>query len=205
MFTGISEEVGKVRAFNQKGDHVEIGVSCKKVLEGTKIGDSIMTDGVCLTVTKLGEDFFTADMMAESLKVTKFDKNILGKRVNLERALQVSDRLDGHLVQGHVDGVGKIIAINKNVVRIKTGRDLSKYLVRKGSVALDGISLTISYEEGDVFEVSLIPETLEATNFKEKRVGDTLNIETDIIGRFIEKLMKNEEGRDLKTLLEGGF
>lgn len=205
MFTGISEEIGEVVAFTQKSDHVTIEVKADIVLEDIKKGDSIMTDGVCLTVTSFTDKSYTADIMNESLKVTKFDRSILLKKVNLERAMRIGSRLDGHVVQGHVDGLGNIIAINKNVYRIKTTRDISKYIVKKGSVAIDGISLTVSMADKDIFEVSLIPETLEATNFKYKKINDQVNIETDIIGRYIEKLTEDKERVDKNFLLENGF
>lgn len=201
MFTGISTELGKVTDFRQKSDHVEVKISCKNVLEDLKIGDSIMTDGVCLTVTEFGNDYYKADLMKESLDKTKYSPAILGKYVNLERALRFSDRLDGHIVQGHVDGVGKLIGINKNVYRFKTDRSICKYIVNKGSVCLDGISLTVSAESADNFEVSLIPETISNTNFKNKKIGDLVNIETDIIGRFVEKLYRNDNKEDLGSLL----
>ena len=201
MFTGISTELGKVAEFRQKSDHVEVKITCKGVLEDLKLGDSIMTDGVCLTVKEFGSDYYKADLMKESLDKTKFDSSFLGKFVNLERALRFSDRLDGHIVQGHVDGVGKLIGINKNVYRFKTDRRIYKYIVNKGSVCIDGISLTVSAESADTFEVSLIPETIANTNFKYKKIGDAVNIETDIIGRFVEKLYKNDKKEDLGSLL----
>lgn len=201
MFTGISTELGKVAEFRQKSDHVEVKISCKGVLEDLKIGDSLMTDGVCLTVKEFGPDYYKADLMKESLDKTKFDSSLLGKFVNLERALRFSDRLDGHIVQGHVDGVVKLIGINKNVYRFKTDRKICKYIVNKGSVCLDGISLTVSAESAYTFEVSLIPETIANTNFKYKKIGDAVNIETDIIGRFVEKLYRNDKKEDLGSLL----
>lgn len=201
MFTGISTELGKVAEFRQKSNHVEVKITCKGVLEDLKIGDSLMTDGVCLTVKEFGPDYYKADLMKESLDKTKFDSSLLGKFVNLERALRFSDRLDGHIVQGHVDGVVKLIGINKNVYRFKTDRKICKYIVNKGSVCLDGISLTVSAESADTFEVSLIPETIANTNFKYKKIGDAVNIETDIIGRFVEKLYRNDKKEDLGSLL----
>lgn len=201
MFTGISTELGKVQEFRQKSDHVEVKISCREVLEDLKLGDSIMTDGVCLTVKEYGPDYYKADLMKESLDKTKFSPAILGKYVNLERALRFSDRLDGHIVQGHVDGIGKLIGINKNVYRFKTDRKICKYIVNKGSVCIDGISLTVSAESAETFEVSLIPETIANTNFKYKKIGDAVNIETDIIGRFVEKLYKNNSKEDLGLIL----
>ena len=201
MFTGIAEELGLVKEFKQKSDTVEIKISCKKVLEDTKLGDSIMTDGVCLTVTEMTDSYYKADIMNESLKKTKFDRSLLGKEVNLERALRFSDRLDGHIVQGHVDGVGRLISINKNVYRFKTTRDIGKYIVNKGSIAIDGISLTVSYEQDDILEVSLRPETLSRTNLKNRRVGDLVNLETDILSRIVEKLNRSEKKEDRDSLL----
>lgn len=207
MFTGIAEEIGKVNKFNMTGEKATLEISCKKVLDDLKLGDSIMTDGICLTVTDFQDSFFKADLMAESLKVTKFDKTILGKNVNLERALKLGGRLDGHLVQGHVDGVGKIISISDNVFRIKAQPSISKYIVKKGSICIDGISLTVSSENDHIFEVSLIPETLIRTNLSDRKVGDLVNLETDILGRFVEKLMNNQnnERMDRNFLLENGF
>lgn len=201
MFTGIAEELGLVKEFRQKSDTVEIKIACKKVLEETKLGDSIMTDGVCLTVTEITDSYYKADIMNESLKKTKFDRSLLGKEVNLERALRFSDRLDGHIVQGHVDGVGRLISINKNVYRFKTSREIGKFIVNKGSIAIDGISLTVSFENDDIFEVSLIPETLTRTNLKNRRVGDLVNLETDILSRIVEKLYRSEKKEDRDSLL----
>lgn len=201
MFTGIAEELGKVVEFRQNSSITKVKIACKKVLEDTKLGDSIMTDGVCLTVTELTDSYYKADIMAESLRKTKFDRSLLGKEVNLERALRFSDRLDGHIVQGHVDGVGRLISINKNVYRFKTSRDISKYIVNKGSIAIDGISLTVSFEQGDIFEVSLIPETLARTNLKNKKVGDLVNLETDIFSRIVEKLNRSEQKEDRDSIL----
>lgn len=205
MFTGISEELGQVIGFRQQANHVTIEVEANKVLEGTKKGDSIMTDGVCLTVTSFTDKSYTADIMNESLKITKFDRNILNKKVNLERAMRVDGRLDGHIVQGHVDGTARLIGINNNVYKFKTSRDISKYIVKKGSIAIDGISLTVSMASSDIFEVSLIPETIEATNLKYRKINDSVNIETDIIGRYIEKLTMDKERVDKNYLLENGF
>ena len=202
MFTGIAEELGKVIEFKQNSDTVKIKIACKKVLEGTKLGDSIMTDGVCLTVTEMTDSYYKADIMNESLKKTKFDRNLLGKEVNLERALRFSDRLDGHIVQGHIDGVGRLISISKNVYRFKTNREISKYIVNKGSIAIDGISLTVSFEQDDIFEVSLIPETIARTNFKNKKVGDLVNLETDILSRIVEKLNRSEKKEDRSSILD---
>lgn len=205
MFTGISEELGKVVSFKNKGGHVEIEVECQKVLEDTKLGDSIMTDGVCLTVKEISKNSYKADIMAESLKMTKFNRSIINKKVNLERAMRLSDRLDGHIVQGHVDGVGRIKSIRDNVFTIECDNHIKDLVVKKGSISLDGISLTVSDDNFNDFSVSLIPETLVRTNFKYKKVGDQINIETDIIQRFIQKSMAKKERLDKNFLLENGF
>ncbi|MCI7238540.1 MAG: riboflavin synthase [Anaerococcus sp.] len=205
MFTGIAKEVGEIKEIRQKGDGITLTVKANEVLRDLNIGDSIMTDGVCLTVVSFSDEYFRADMMRESISSTKFDQVKKGAVVNLERALRFSDRLDGHLVQGHVDGLGRIIAINKNVFRISASEDILKYVVRKGSVCLDGISLTVSFENSSYFEVSLIPETLANTNFKYKKVNELVNIETDIIMRALEKLSKREERMDKNFLLSRGF
>lgn len=205
MFTGICEEIGKINKFDLRGSKARLEISCKKVLEDLKEGDSIMTDGVCLTVTEFSDSYFRADMMEESLKLTKFNKNMVNRDVNLERALKIGSRLDGHLVQGHVDGLGRVLSTRGNVLRIKADSTISKYIVKKGSICIDGISLTVSYEDGDIFEVSLIPETLVRTNLKNSKVNDLVNLETDILGRFVEKLMKSEERMDRNFLLENGF
>ncbi|MDD7044367.1 MAG: riboflavin synthase [Anaerococcus sp.] len=205
MFTGIAKEVGEIKEIRQKGDGITLTVKANEVLRDLNIGDSIMTDGVCLTVVNFSDEYFRADMMRESISSTKFDQVKKGAVVNLERALRFSDRLDGHLVQGHVDGLGRIIAINKNVFRISASEDILKYVVRKGSVCLDGISLTVSFENSSYFEVSLIPETLANTNFKYKKVNELVNIETDIIMRALEKLSKREERMDKNFLLSRGF
>ena len=207
MFTGISEEMGKILSFKKINDHVQIEIEASLVLEDTKLGDSIMTDGVCLTVTEITDKTYKADLMNESLKMTKFDSSYVKKKVKLERALRLSDRLDGHIVQGHVDGVGKIKNIRENIFTISASPEICSLIVKKGSVTLDGISLTVSDDKNTSFEVALIPETLERTNFKYKKVGDEINIETDIINRFIQKSMANkkEERLDKNFLLENGF
>lgn len=181
------------------------------MLEGTKLGDSIATNGVCLTVTKLGEDFFEAEAMLETLNNTTFKDLKVGEVLNLERALSPMKRLDGHIVQGHVDGVGKIIKITHNaneiVYKISADEEELKYVVNKGSVALDGISLTVSLVDRDSLEVSIIPTTIRETNLKDKKLGDSINIETDIIGRYVYKFINKEEKSiiDLEFLKENGF
>ncbi|MGI5949456.1 riboflavin synthase [Peptoniphilus sp.] len=211
MFTGIIEELGKLESIKKSKDLYTLNISCHKVLEGTKLGDSIATNGVCLTVTNLGDGFFEAEAMLETINNTTFKELKSKDLLNLERALSPNKRLDGHIVQGHVDGVGKIINIinnnNEIVYKISADEDLLKYVVNKGSVALDGISLTVSDVDKNSLEVSIIPTTIRETNLKDKRVGDLINIETDIIGRYVYKFLNKEEesGISLEFLKNSGF
>lgn len=212
MFTGIIEEIGKISGLNKKSNLLEIKVSCKKVLENTKYGDSIATNGVCLTVTELGSDYFKAEIMKESLDHTTFSKAALGNRVNLERALLAGGRLDGHMVQGHVDGIGKVrkIVEGQNLVEyiIGASNEVLDYVVQKGSICIDGISLTVSDVGDDYFKVSIIPTTLKETILPEKRIGDEVNIETDILGRYVLKMLRKTQGRSKITeefLRDNGF
>ena len=189
MFTGIIEEAGIFGGLTRG----EITINCKTVLGDIKIGDSISTNGICLTVTKFDARSFNADVMPETMRRTSLSELKSGSRVNLERALRVGDRLGGHIVSGHIDGVGRIIEIraegNAHVVRVECERTLLRQIVEKGSVALDGMSLTVVDVKEQDFGVSLIPHTMGVTNFIEKRVGSLVNIETDIVGKYVERLM----------------
>lgn len=203
MFTGIIEETGESVSFN--GSRIEI--KCEKVLEDAKIGDSINTNGICLTVAEIGENYFAADVMPETFrKTTLADKNI-----NLERALKLENRFGGHIISGHIDGVGKILSIktegNAILIEISAENRLMRQIAAKGSVALDGVSLTVVNANSDSFSVSMIPHTREVTNFKNKRVGSLVNIETDILAKYVERLIKFEEKPTLTRnfLEEHGF
>lgn len=203
MFTGIIEEVGRLKSLD--GGRIEI--ACEKVLEDIKIGDSIATNGVCLTVVDFDEDFFMADVMPETLRRT----SLADKNFNLERALKLGDRLGGHIVSGHIDGVGKILSIrpegNALLIDVAAESSLLKQIAAKGSVALDGISLTVVGAGAESFSVSMIPHTREVTNFKFKRVGSLVNIETDILFKYIERMMNYKDTLDLtkEFLEENGF
>ncbi|WP_348524453.1 riboflavin synthase [Peptoniphilus duerdenii] len=205
------EEQGRLNSIRKEKDLYTLNISAKVVLEGTKLGDSIATDGVCLTVTKLGGDYFEAEAMLETINNTTFKELKGGEILNLERALSPTKRLDGHIVQGHVDGVGKIINTTHNsneiVYKISAEDDVLKYVVNKGSIALDGISLTVSKVDRNSLEVSIIPTTIRETNLKDKKLGDSINIETDIIGRYVYKFLNKEEKNsiDLEFLRENGF
>lgn len=195
MFTGIIEEVGKVKMI-QRGNITKMAVECKKVLDGVKIGDSIAVNGVCLTVTNIGKDLFTSDIMYETLKTSNLGSLKIGSIVNLERALSISGRLNGHIVTGHVDTVGTIIDKNKingtTTFKIKIDERYSKYVADKGSVAVDGISLTVVESSASYFTVSIIPHTEINTTLNIKRIGDTVNIEVDILSKYAERLLTNK-------------
>ena len=207
MFTGIIEEVGFLKNFD--GESIEI--FCKKVLEDTKIGDSICTNGICLTVTDFAENFFAADVMPETFRKTSLSELHTGGIVNLERALKISDRFGGHIVAGHVDGTGKILNFNADgnaiFIKISAEKNLLRQIAAKGSVALDGISLTVVDAGEENFSVSMIPHTREVTNFKSKRVGSLVNIETDVLAKYIDRLINFKDAPTLTKnfLLDNGF
>ena len=188
MFTGIIEEVGALERLAGG----EIAIRAKKVLEDVALGDSIAVNGICLTVTHFDAAHFTADVMPETVRRTSLAELKRGSRVNLERALTLRSRLGGHIVSGHIDGVGTIAAMqeegNAILLTVRAGADILRYIVEKGSVALDGISLTVARVSAADFTVSLIPHTREIRNLREKRSGSRLNIETDILGKYVEKL-----------------
>jgi riboflavin synthase len=198
MFTGIIEELGEIIAVDSTTDAARITVRGPLAVDGAKHGDSISVSGVCLTVVDQGDDWFTADVMAETLVVSTLDAAIAGTRVNLERAALVGDRLGGHIVQGHIDGTATVLSVTPGeawrVLRFSLPVELAALVVRKGSIAVDGVSLTVSaVSDADAsaqwFEVSLIPETLAATTLGERAVGDLVNIETDILARHVERML----------------
>ena len=214
MFTGIIEELGIVSRLNRGSNSCQISIQASKVLEDVKLGDSIAINGVCLTVTSFDRGQFAADMMAETLAKTNLNDLGSGQRVNLERAARLGDRMGGHLVQGHVDAVGKIIEQQTvdiaKVLRINAPQEILDYLVAKGSVAIDGISLTVVAVFPDSFTVSIIPHTAKMTTLGFKKTGDTVNLETDIIGRYVEKLLRRngtqyKSGLSSEFLAEHGF
>ncbi len=205
MFTGIIEEKGTIRSIRLDRDACVLTVACRDVLEGTGIGDSIAVSGVCLTVTSLQNGCFTADMMAETLHRSSLGSLSAGSAVNLERAMPADGRFGGHIVSGHIDGTGKVQSVKQdgNAVWYTIGAapELLRYIVEKGSIALDGVSLTVAYVDELCFKVSIIPHTMEATTLPDRRVGDIVNLECDIIGKYVEKLLthpavRTENGRD---------
>ncbi|MEY5024004.1 MAG: hypothetical protein RL569_917 [Actinomycetota bacterium] len=194
MFTGIIEELGKVAAIEQQPDAIRLTIACDKVLSDLKRGDSISCSGTCLTAIDIDGSSFTADVMLETLKRSSLSEVKVGDVINLERAMQHETRFGGHIVQGHVDGVGEVISRetsdNWDWVRIRIPADLMKYVVMKGSITIDGISLTVNELGDDHIAVSLIPETLEVTTLGYKQPGDKLNVEADVLAKHIERLLQ---------------
>ncbi|MFD9498303.1 riboflavin synthase [Streptomyces sp. NPDC060035] len=193
MFTGIVEELGEVTAVEKLDDASRFRLRGPVVTEGAKHGDSIAVNGVCLTVVDLGEHEFTADVMAETLNRSSLGALETGSRVNLERPMALGGRLGGHIVQGHVDGTGRIIerTISENweIVKISLPADLTRYVVEKGSITVDGVSLTVVDAGPDYFTISLIPTTLALTTLGVKEPGDPVNLEVDVIAKYVERLL----------------
>ncbi|AFM41890.1 riboflavin synthase alpha chain [Desulfosporosinus acidiphilus SJ4] len=216
MFTGIVEELGIVRTLRLLPDSGQLTLQGKKVLEGTQVGDSIAVNGVCLTVIHQNQNEFTVDVMAETLAKTNLGELKNGSHVNLERALQLQTRLGGHLVSGHVDGVGSIRRTTPwgiaQLLEISAPSTLLSFILPKGSIAIDGISLTVIDVEDDYFTVSLIPHTFKETTLGIKKIGATVNLETDLIGKYVARFMglqktpaKSKENLSLNFLAENGF
>lgn len=206
MFTGIIEELGKINKISKKDNDLIINVKCSKVLEDTKLGDSIAVNGVCLTAINIGSDFFEANVSYETVSKSSLSILKVGDVVNLERALTLNTRLGGHIVQGHVDGVGNILSIKKfgdsYKLIVSFPKDLENYIVKKGSISIDGISLTVADITNNSFEIAVIPHTFENTNLKHKKSSDIVNIETDIIGRYVEQMVKSsDKDEKLKNLI----
>lgn len=199
MFTGIVEELGIIRKISISGHSGSITIEASKVLEGTRIGDSIAVNGICLTVTSMAGDSFTADIMAETVRRSSLKGAVSGDKVNLERAMAADGRFGGHIVSGHVDGTGTIIGMHREEnavwVTISAEPSIMKFIVEKGSVCLDGISLTVAKVGATDFSVSVIPHTGEETTLLRKKVGSPINIENDVVGKYVERLLnfKNNE------------
>ena len=193
MFTGIVEEAGTIKKLIISGNSGQIAVRAKKVLEGTKIGDSIAVNGICLTVTSLQVDGFTADVMAETVRRSSLAECSTGDEVNLERAMAANGRFGGHIVSGHIDGTGVITSYRREEnavwVAIETVPEILNLIVEKGSICIDGISLTVAKVGNTDFQVSVIPHTGEETTLLKKKPGSRVNLENDIVGKYIQKLM----------------
>lgn len=206
MFTGIIEEVGEVIEVKNNGKSSLLKISASKVLKDINIGDSIATNGVCLTITSKNKEFFTAYVMAETLRKSNLGTLKRNMKVNLERAMIANGRFNGHIVTGHIDSTGKIISFKKEGeaiwIEIKVLDEISKYIVYKGSIAIDGISLTIAEVNGEHFKVSLIPHSQEETTLIKRNIGELVNIECDPIGKYVEKLFNLNNKNKESTLTE---
>jgi len=193
MFTGLIQDIGKIESIDRRGEGIGLTISTQLDLSNAKIGDSISVDGVCLTITKLSGRTFYAEVSPETLRRATLSTAREGQPVNLEGALKMSDPLGGHLVSGHVDGTGKIIEIvaegNSIRYRFRVPAEISRFLIEKGSVAVDGISLTVMECQGQEFSVSVIPHTAEATALGRKKSGDRVNLENDMIAKYVEKFV----------------
>lgn len=220
MFTGIIEGLGTIRAIRPAGQGKRLTVEADFSLDQTKVGDSVAVNGACLTVVKIGGKLFETDLSPETLGVSTFGKTQPGDRVNLERAMRLSDRIDGHLVSGHIDGIGIVKKREKQenavMLTIEVTDALSRYMIYKGSVAVDGISLTINACESKSFSVQIIPHTAGATTIGMKQIGDPVNIETDLIGKYVECFVRDasvpkskktgeSSGIDMEFLAKSGF
>jgi len=203
MFTGIIEELGSVERFDRRGDGGRLKIRCRKVVGDAREGSSIAVNGVCLTAVELQTDSFSADLAPETIRRSNLGRLTAGARVNLERPLAMSDRLSGHIVQGHVDGVGEVVELNELGdrnwwLRVRIPSELERYVVYKGSIAIDGISLTVAEVRDGIVSVTIIPHTYENTTLGTRKSGDSLNIECDMLAKHVEKLL----GRlDLKPSL----
>lgn len=202
MFTGIIEEVGVISKIKSNS----LVIKAVKVLEGTKLGDSIAVNGVCLTVVHLGNDEFEADVMPETKRCSNLSDVKPGDRVNLERAMAADGRFGGHIVSGHIDGEGSILEIkeedNAFWYAVSAKKEILKYVVRKGSVTIDGISLTVAKVEKDCFYVSIIPHTRKETNLGNKKTGDSVNIECDMVGKYIEHFISFQDSKKESSMNE---
>ena len=194
MFTGLVEEVGIISDIRKSGDGRKIRISCKKVVEDIKVKESISVSGICLTVVGVGTDYFEVDVVSETLKRSNIGRYTVNDKVNLERALMLSDRLGGHIVQGHVDGVATVISHdhgdNGSLLIIDIPKELREFVVEKGSITLDGISLTVASVKDTEVSVALIPHTLEITTMGERVSGDSVNVEVDVLAKYVKNMMK---------------
>ena len=210
MFTGIIEEIGTIKAIQHGAKSAVLEIQASKVLEKTLLGDSISTNGVCLTVVGQTSDSFRVEAMNETLARTNLGSLKQGARVNLERALAMGDRLGGHMVSGHIDGTGVIQALRQDDiawwVQVSCDDKLMRYIIEKGSIAIDGISLTVATVQTNSFEVSIIPHTKDHTTLLAKSVGDTVNLENDLVGKYIERFtMGHTNPLSLEALAKKGY
>lgn len=223
MFTGIVEEIGTMKSISRKGEAMVLGILASRIMDDVKLGDSIAVNGVCLTATSLEASGFTVDVMPQTYRHTNLKDLKPGSKINLERAMAAGGRFGGHIMQGHVDGTGTIVSMlqDQNAVFVEiepSDPALFRYIIPQGSIAIDGISLTVASIAGRRFAVSIIPHTWSETVLAFKRTGDTVNLETDVLGKYVEHLLRfgrhNPEGEqpssqpsqvDLSFLIENGF
>ena len=211
MFIGIIEELGKIKEVQKKSGNTDLTIEGRSTIEGADIGDSISVNGTCLTITEIKKDLFRVDVSPETLRSTNLGELRIGDRVNLERAARLSDRIGGHIVTGHVDGVGiiseKRTLGDSSFYRIKAPKEVLRYVVLKGSIAIDGISLTITDLTESDFGVVIIPHTSTITTMGFKKVGDKVNIEVDILGKYVERILlyRENKGITMDSLKEYGF
>lgn len=215
MFTGLVAELGTIKTMKKGAKSYQLTIEADKLAKTLKIGESIAVNGACLTVVAFTEKDFTVDVMPETVRMSTISSYKSGEKVNLEKTLRLQDGLDGHIVSGHIEGIGQIILKKKediaSLVTIRTPAELTRYIIKKGSIAVDGISLTVTDVTEDTFTVSLIPHTAKETTLGFKNIGDSVNIETDIIGKYVERMLSsscNKEktaGISKKTLFENGF
>ena len=216
MFTGLIQDIGRIQSLERKGEGTFLTVATRLPLDDVKIGDSIAVSGACLTVVKLSGNTFTAEVSPETLQRTTLSRAGVGQGVNLEKSLRVSDFLGGHLVSGHVDGTGEVLTIlpegNSRRYYFRAPEAITRYLIEKGSVAVDGISLTVAEIEGSNFSAAVLPYTAQATTLGTKKIGDPVNLEIDLIAKYVEKFLR-QTGRgpakssriDADFLAEHGF
>lgn len=213
MFTGIIEEIGVIKGIERTSKSCKLTINAEKIIDDCKIGDSIAVNGACLTVTGRSNNSFTADVMAETLRRTNLEYLKIGDKVNLERSLRPSDRFGGHIVAGHVDDVGKIVSLVPEgiatLMTISVSTNITKYIAVKGSICVDGVSLTVTNATNSSFQVSLIPFTKEMTILGLKHVGDIVNIEVDMLARYVERILSaynvEKNSIDEQFLKEHGF
>jgi len=209
MFTGIIEEVGRVDTLRRRGTSAVLRVIATKILENMQLGDSIAVNGVCLTVRRQSSENFQVELSQETLNRSSLGRLKGGSLVNLERPLLPTSRLGGHFVQGHVDAVGKVLAIRSDggfaVWKFLLPESIERYVVEKGSIALDGISLTVASLTSKAFEVALIPHTLENTNLRSRHIGDEVNLECDVLAKYVESMLKQRRIRPAKSWLAEAF
>ncbi len=206
MFTGIVEEIGTIKSIKTNTLGLDICIEARKILEDINLGDSISVNGCCQTVTNISSNSFTVQAVVETVNLTNFQYLKQNSQVNLERALTLSSRLGGHIVSGHIDGTGVVKSIenmgNSVIFKINASKDITNYIIYKGSITVNGVSLTVCNLNDNDFSVSVIPHTIENTNFKNLKVGDIVNLEPDVIAKYVEKLICKDDNNSNKITLE---